>query len=66
LWVRPLDSRLARELPESEDATEPFWSPDGQSWLPFAAGFLKTVSLRAERAQAREVQDGRRHLDAAA
>ena len=31
LWVRPLDGRLARSLAGTDDASMPFWSPDGQS-----------------------------------
>jgi Tol biopolymer transport system component/predicted Ser/Thr protein kinase len=35
LWVRPLDGGAARLLPETEEAGEPFWSPDSRS-LAFA------------------------------
>src|SRR5262249_20448430 len=31
LWVRPLDSRSAREIPDSYDASSPFWSSDGRA-----------------------------------
>ena len=31
LWVRSLDSLDARELPGTERAAHPFWSPDGRS-----------------------------------
>jgi serine/threonine protein kinase len=31
LWVRPIDSLTARKLPGTEDASDPFWSPDGRS-----------------------------------
>ena len=31
LYVRPLDSHVARALPGTEGAGMPFWSPDGQS-----------------------------------
>jgi serine/threonine protein kinase len=31
LWIRPLDSVVARELPGTDGAVEPFWSPDSQS-----------------------------------
>jgi Tol biopolymer transport system component/DNA-binding winged helix-turn-helix (wHTH) protein len=37
LWVRALDSLDARELPGTEDALLPFWSPDSRS-LGFVAG----------------------------
>jgi Tol biopolymer transport system component len=49
LWVRPLASRVAREIPESEDASGPFWPPDGQSVGFFAEGTLKTIGLQGER-----------------
>jgi eukaryotic-like serine/threonine-protein kinase len=48
LWVRPLDSLTARELPGTNGALSPFWSPDSQ-FLGFVAhGQLKTVSLLGE------------------
>ena len=31
LWVRPLDSIKSQELPDTDDAQFPFWSPDGRS-----------------------------------
>ena len=49
LWVRPVDSRGAREVPGSDDATSPFWSSDGQSLGFFADGKLKTIRLNGER-----------------
>jgi serine/threonine protein kinase len=43
LWVRPLDSVAARQLPGTQDAAGPFWSPD-INWLGFfAEGKLKKV-----------------------
>jgi len=33
LWVRPLDSVAARRLVGTEDASYPFWSPDGKRLL---------------------------------
>jgi Tol biopolymer transport system component len=36
LWVRALDTVTARALPGTENATFPFWSPDGRS-VGFAA-----------------------------
>jgi DNA-binding winged helix-turn-helix (wHTH) protein/Tol biopolymer transport system component len=48
LWVRPLESLTPRELPGTDGALNPFWSPDSQS-LGFTAGDkLKTVSLLGE------------------
>jgi serine/threonine protein kinase len=37
LWVRDLDSLTARELPGTDGASLPFWSPDGR-YLGFFAG----------------------------
>ena len=45
LWVRPLNSLSARELPGTETATFPFWSPDSRSLGFFAAGKLKRVEV---------------------
>jgi eukaryotic-like serine/threonine-protein kinase len=30
LWVRPIDSLTAQSLPGTDDATNPFWSPDSR------------------------------------
>jgi dipeptidyl aminopeptidase/acylaminoacyl peptidase len=43
LWVRLLDSVTARELPATEGADFPFWSPDGRSLGFFAGGKLKRI-----------------------
>jgi len=45
LWLRPLDELSARELPGTEGATYPFWSPDSRSIGFFAAGKLKRVDV---------------------
>jgi serine/threonine protein kinase/Tol biopolymer transport system component len=45
LWVRPLNSLSARELPGTDAATFPFWSPDSRSLGFFAAGKLKRVDV---------------------
>ena len=45
LWVRSLESLVSRELPGTEDATLPFWSPDSQSLAFFASGELRRVNL---------------------
>jgi Tol biopolymer transport system component len=43
LWRRPLDETAARALPGTEDAQDPFWSPDSR-WIGFfAEGKLKKV-----------------------
>lgn len=46
LLLRSLDSRTVRELAETFDAHQPFFSPDGQ-WVAYftAAGALKKVAL---------------------
>ena len=45
LWLRGLDSNDARELPNTDDAQSPFWSPDGRS-IGFLAGRrLRTIDL---------------------
>jgi len=45
LWVRALDELDARALPGTEDASFPFWSPDGRSVGFFAENRLKRVEL---------------------
>jgi eukaryotic-like serine/threonine-protein kinase len=45
LWVRPTNAVEARELPGTEGAAFPFWSPDSRSLAFFADGRLKTVDL---------------------
>ena len=45
LWVRPLDSDVARPVSGTEGATFPFWSPDSE-WIGFAAdNRLKKVRI---------------------
>jgi len=45
IYLRAMDSLEARAIPSTEEADEPFFSPDGQ-WLGFfAGGKLKKVSL---------------------
>lgn len=51
LWLRPLDSMQAQELPGTQDAVYPFWSPDSASLGyftqpgPFGGGNLMILSL---------------------
>jgi serine/threonine-protein kinase len=45
LWVRPTDSIASRELPGTDGAYFPFWSPDGKSLAFFVDGKLKRVDL---------------------
>jgi Tol biopolymer transport system component len=45
LWVRDLETLDARQLPGTENASSPFWSPDGKS-IAFADGtMLKKIEL---------------------
>ncbi len=44
LWIRPLDSYTARVLPDTEDASAVFWSPDSRNLGFFSQGKLKRVS----------------------
>jgi eukaryotic-like serine/threonine-protein kinase len=43
LWVRRFDSIAGQPLPGTEDASFPFWSPDGRFIGFFAQGKLKTI-----------------------
>jgi serine/threonine protein kinase len=45
LWVRPLDSRNARLLEDTEDAQFPFWAPDSNSIGFFTRNKLKRFDL---------------------
>jgi Tol biopolymer transport system component/predicted Ser/Thr protein kinase len=45
LWVRPLDSLAARELPGTDGGYDPFWSPDSKSLGFFAPGKLKRIDV---------------------
>src|SRR5262249_19204351 len=46
LWTRPLDSLTAQPLPGTDDAANPFWSPDGRFVGFFAAGSkLKKIEV---------------------
>jgi hypothetical protein len=47
LWLRPLDSLEARELPGTEGSDGPFWSPDSKSIGFFANGKLKRLDVSA-------------------
>ena len=46
LWVRALGQPSAVPLPDTDDASYPFWSPDSLSIGFFAEGKLKRVRLR--------------------
>jgi serine/threonine protein kinase len=45
LWVQSLDSATARELPGTEAAQYPFWSPDSRSLGFFANGKLQRIAF---------------------
>ena len=45
LWLRPLDAAEARPLAGTEDATDPFWSPDGRNVAFFTRSALQRVDL---------------------
>jgi serine/threonine-protein kinase len=45
LYLRAMDSLEVRAIPGTEEAEEPFFSPDGQSVGFFAGGKLKKVSV---------------------
>ena len=45
LWLRPLDQVTAQPLAGTEDASSPFWAPDGRSLGFFAEGKLKRLDL---------------------
>jgi serine/threonine protein kinase len=52
LWLRPLDSLDLTALPDTDDAIEPFWSPDSASIAFGAQGKLKRLDLGDARARA--------------
>jgi Tol biopolymer transport system component len=43
LWVRSIDAAEARPLADTNDAHDPFWSPDGATIAFFADGKLKRI-----------------------
>jgi Tol biopolymer transport system component len=45
LWVRTLGSTDAQPLPDTEDASGPFWSPDSSALGFFSRGRLRRVGL---------------------
>ena len=51
LWLRSLASMEAQALPDTDDAMEPFWSPDSRSIGFGAGGKLKRVDLAGGNAQ---------------
>jgi len=51
LWTRTLDAPEVRALPGTQDAGQPFWSPDGSSIAFFAEGELRKLSLASGKVQ---------------
>jgi Tol biopolymer transport system component len=52
LWIRPLASNTPRAIAGTENATHPFWSPDGK-WVGFiASGRVKRVDPNGAQPQA--------------
>jgi Tol biopolymer transport system component len=51
LWLRPLHGLEARPLPDTEDALEPFWSPDSRHIAFGAVGRLKRLAIAGGRAE---------------
>ena len=47
LWIRSFDLAAAREIPGTDGASQPFWSPDSGSIGFYARGALKRVALDA-------------------
>jgi len=47
LFIRKMDELESRVIPGTEDASYPFFSPDGESVAFFAGGILKRVSLKS-------------------
>ena len=45
LWVRPLDALAAQSLPGTEDAAQPFWSPNSRFVAFFSRGKLKKIDV---------------------
>ena len=45
LWIRNLNDLTARPLNGTDDAADPFWSPDNRQIGFFAAGRLKTLDI---------------------
>src|SRR5262249_13446293 len=45
LWLRQMDSASTRQLPGTDNADYPFWSPDNRSIAFFADGKLKRIDI---------------------
>jgi eukaryotic-like serine/threonine-protein kinase len=51
LWLRTLDGLVSRQLPGTENARFPFWSPDGRSIAFFSNQRLRRISAEEGAAQ---------------
>ena len=45
IWLRPLDSEAAHEVPGTDGGTYPFWAPDSHTLAFFADDKLKRVNI---------------------
>jgi hypothetical protein len=50
IWIQEVGGRIPASVPGTEDASHPFWSPDGRSIGFFAQGQLKRVDILSGRA----------------
>jgi eukaryotic-like serine/threonine-protein kinase len=51
LWLRAIDSASLQRIPGTENAAQPFWSPDGESVGFSADGLLKRTTVTGEAVQ---------------
>ena len=51
LWLRPLTETTARELPDTDGAVAPFWSPDSRYVAFFTRGQLKKIEVAGARSE---------------
>ena len=51
LWIRAIESASLERIPGTENAAQPFWSPDGQSVGFAAEGMLKRTTLAGDAVQ---------------
>jgi serine/threonine protein kinase len=49
LWIRPIDSLTAKMLPETDDASMPFWSPNSRMIGFFAGDKMKKIDVSGQR-----------------
>ena len=45
LWLRPMDQDRLQPMPGTEDAQQPFWSPDSREIAYFADGKLRKIDI---------------------